>query len=58
MGFSDWDIPEEQFYKTHSEILNHISKSELDAIIEEELQSEIADGVQTIQYRNISRPCR
>lgn len=51
---SDWDIPEEQFYKTHTEILNRISKSELDAIIEEELQSEIADGVQTIQYQLVT----
>lgn len=51
---SEWDIPKDQFYKAHTEILDHIGKSEIDAIIENELQSEIADGVQTIQYQLVT----
>lgn len=53
-GTVDWDIPEDEFWKGHQAILKTIDKNELDAIIENELQTEIADGVQTIQYQLVT----
>lgn len=53
-GTVDWDIPEEEFWKQHQQLLNTIDKNELDALIENELQTEIADGVQTIQYQLVT----
>lgn len=49
-----WDIPKEEFYKQHAAILNYIPMQQLEALIEEELALEIADGVQTIQYQLVT----
>lgn len=50
----DWDVPEDAFYSIHNRILDIVDKAKIDAIVEEELQREIADGVQTIQYQLVT----
>ena len=50
----EWDIPEDEFWKQHQRILKVIDKKQLDALVETELQAEIADGVQTIQYQLVT----
>lgn len=50
----EWDIPEDEFWKQHQRILKVIDKEQLDALVETELQAEIADGVQTIQYQLVT----
>lgn len=51
---AEWDIPEKDFYGKHQEILDMFEKNRLETLIEEELATEIADGVQTIQYQLVT----
>lgn len=50
----EWDIPAEEFYPCHQEILKIVSKEHIETMIEAELQKEIASGIQTIQYQLVT----